>query len=215
LLREIMGRRARRLNERTTVIRYATAGESHGPSLTAILEGIPAGVVLTEAYVNQELARRQYSFGRGERLQYIEKDQAQVSVRCSLGGNLGVAHHVPDRKQRLGKLGKDHVGVGGRQQEKFRLTRPRPGHADLVGVLKFDRKDTRDILERASARETAARTAVGAVCRRLLEEVGSKSIPGWRKLGRGPHTDGFGVEEAFALAEKSPFGARTKRPKKK
>jgi chorismate synthase len=198
------------------VIRYATAGESHGPSLTAILEGIPAGLVLTEAYVNQQLARRQYSFGRGERLQYIEKDQARILSGVRWGETLGSPITFQIENKDWENWEKIMSVSAEDRQEKFRLTRPRPGHADLAGVLKFDRKDTRDILERASARETAARTAVGAVCRRLLEEVGVKIYSWVEEIGTVvARTSDLGVEEAFALAEKSPVRCPDKKAEEK
>lgn len=198
------------------MIRYATAGESHGPSLTAILEGIPAGVPLTESYVNHELGRRQYSFGRGERLQYIEKDQAKFLSGVRWGETLGSPITFQIENKDWENWEKIMSVSAEDQQDKFRLTRPRPGHADLVGVLKFDRKDTRDILERASARETAARTAVGAVCRRLLEEVGIKIYSWVEEIGGvTAKTDGFEAEEAFALAEKSPVRCPDKKAEEK
>lgn len=187
------------------MIRYLTAGESHGPCLTAVLEGVPAGLKITEDYLNQELHRRQYSFGRGERLQYIEKDTVKILSGVRWGETLGspIAFRIENRDwENWEKI----MSVDAADKaEKFRLTRPRPGHADLVGVLKYDRQDTRDILERASARETAARTAVGSVCKRLLEELGI-NIYSWvvEIGGVVAKTDGLSIEESFALAEKSP-----------
>lgn len=187
------------------MIRYLTAGESHGPCLTAVLEGVPAGLKITEDYLNQELHRRQYSFGRGERLQYIEKDTVKILSGVRWGETLGspIAFRIENRDwENWEKI----MSVDAADKaEKFRLTRPRPGHADLVGVLKYDRQDTRDILERASARETAARTAVGSVCKRLLEELGVKIYSWVVEIGGVvAKTDGLSIEESFALAEKSP-----------
>lgn len=186
------------------MIRYLTAGESHGPCLTAVLEGVPAGLKITEDYLNQELHRRQYSFGRGERLQYIEKDTVKILSGVRWGETLGspIAFRIENRDwENWEKI----MSVDAADKaEKFRLTRPRPGHADLVGVLKYDRQDTRDILERASARETAARTAVGSVCKRLLEELGIKIYSWVVEIGGiVAKTDGLSIEESFALAEKS------------
>lgn len=187
------------------MIRYATAGESHGRCLTAILEGVPAGVPVTEDDINHDLTRRQYSFGRGERLQYIEKDRVKILSGVRWGETLGspVTMQVENKDwenwEKIMSLSEED------RAEKFRLVRPRPGHADLAGVLKYDRKDTRDILERASARETAARVAVGAVCKRLLEELGVKVYSYVNAVGeveaRLPKN--ASVEELFALAEKS------------
>lgn len=153
-------------------IRYLTSGESHGRHLTAVLEGIPAGVPITEVEVNEQLARRQHTFGRGERQQYIESDAAQFISGVRHGKTLGSPITMivdnkdwPNWEKIMSVEEKDF-------DEKFALVRPRPGHADLVGAIKFNRRDTRDILERASARETAARTAVGAVCQKFLEQFG-------------------------------------------
>jgi len=198
------------------VIRYLTAGESHGPCLTAILEGVPAGLKITEEYLNKELHRRQYSFGRGERLQYIEKDRVKVLSGIRWGETLGspISFQIENRdwenwEKIMSLLEAD-------RSEKFRLTRPRPGHADLVGVLKFDRKDTRDILERASARETAARTAVGSVCKRLLEELGVQVYSWVVEIGGiEAHVGNLSPEEAFALAENSPVRCPDKKAEEK
>ncbi len=153
-------------------IRYVTSGESHGRHLTAVLEGIPAGVPITEAEVNEQLKRRQHTFGRGERQQYIESDAAKFVSGVRHGRTLGSPITMivdnkdwPNWEKIMSVEEKDF-------DEKFALVRPRPGHADLAGALKFNRYDTRDILERASARETAARTAVGAVCQKFLEQFG-------------------------------------------
>lgn len=153
-------------------IRYLTAGESHGRLLTAILEGLPAGIPITEEEINGELTRRQHTFGRGERQQYIEKDQVQFVSGIRHGQTIGspitltVQNRDWDNWQKIMSIAEKD------KDDKFALVRPRPGHADLVGVLKFNRTDTRDILERASARETAVRTAVGAVCRKFLSLFG-------------------------------------------
>lgn len=152
------------------MMRFVTGGESHGPRLTAILEGIPAGLPLTVDDINRELQRRQGRFGRGERMQSIERDQVMIlgGVRWgeTLGSPIVLSIENKDWAHSQKFMGVDAAGV----DEQLRLLRPRPGHADLAGVLKYDRRDTRDILERASARETAARVAVGAVCKRLLAE---------------------------------------------
>ncbi len=198
------------------MIRYLTAGESHGKCLTAIVEGVPAGVRVTEDYVNKELSRRQYSFGRGERLQYIEKDKAVILSGVRWGETLGspVTLQIENKDwenwEKIMSLSEED------RSEKFRLVRPRPGHADLVGVLKYDRKDTRDILERASARETAARTAAASICKRLLEELGVKIYSWVVEIGGiGAETEGLSPEEAFALAEKSPVRCPDKKAEEK
>lgn len=153
-------------------IRYLTAGESHGRVLTAILEGIPAGVPITEKEVNVELTRRQHTFGRGERQQYIENDAVQFLSGVRFGQTLGSPITLAVQNKDWENWEKIMSIEEKDFEEKYALVRPRPGHADLAGVIKFNRRDTRDILERASARETAVRTAVGAVCRKYLSLFG-------------------------------------------
>ncbi|MRG94576.1 chorismate synthase [Polyangium spumosum] len=151
-------------------LRWMTAGESHGPSLTAIVEGIPAGLPLLSEDINHDLARRQRGYGRGGRMK-IETDRAELTggVRGgeTLGGPIALRINNSDHANWQGRMGPDPFPA-----PPEALTRPRPGHADLAGGLKYDRKDLRDILERASARETASRVAVGAVCRKLLSLLG-------------------------------------------
>ncbi|MFH0790364.1 MAG: chorismate synthase [Candidatus Omnitrophota bacterium] len=139
------------------MLRYLTAGESHGRALTAILEGIPAGLRIDPRKINHELERRQQGFGRGRRMQ-IEKDRAQVLSGLRKGVTLGspISLLIENKDFSIEKLPS--------------LICPRPGHADLSGALKYGFKDIRDVLERASARETAARVAVGAVCKIFLDE---------------------------------------------
>jgi chorismate synthase len=151
-------------------LRFFTAGESHGPRLTVILEGVPAGLALLAANIDEDLARRQRGYGRGARMK-IESDRCEIVGGVRGGQSLGspIALSVENR---------DHANWVGRMdaaplaEPPEPLTRPRPGHADLAGGIKYDRHDLRDILERASARETAARTAAGAVARVLLRAVG-------------------------------------------
>ncbi|NUO52615.1 MAG: chorismate synthase [Polyangiaceae bacterium] len=151
-------------------LRWLTAGESHGPELVAILEGIPAGLALLAESVDSDLARRQRGYGRGGRMK-IETDRVIFAAGLRGGETLGspIAMRI---------VNKDHeswlarMPAGPFPSPPEPLTRPRPGHADLAGGLKYDRHDLRDVLERASARETAARVAVGAVSRALLAAVG-------------------------------------------
>jgi len=151
-------------------LRWYTAGESHGPKLTAYLEGIPAGLPLLTADVDDHLARRQRGYGRGGRMK-IETDRVEfvAGVRdgATLGSPICMIVNNRDHDNWL-----DRMAPGPLPQAPEPLTRPRPGHADLAGGLKYNRHDLRDILERASARETAARTAAGAVARKLLGAVG-------------------------------------------
>ena len=155
------------------MIRFTTAGESHGKVLTAILEGIPAGLPLVAEDVNSQLKRRMAGYGRGARMK-LEADAVEflAGVRAgeTLGSPIGMLVENRDWENWSDIMSAEpDVAAGLRKRH---LTRPRPGHADLVGVLKYGRRDARDILERASARETAARVACGAVCRRLLAEFG-------------------------------------------
>jgi chorismate synthase len=158
-----------------STLRFTTAGESHGPALVSILEGMPAGVPLLADDVNVELARRQTGYGRGRRMQ-IERDEIEWLSGVRGGQTLGspIAMLI---KNRDWTQWQEIMDPAPRPEDaaslrKRAVTRPRPGHADLTGVLKYDREDARDILERASARETTARVAAAAVCRRLLREFG-------------------------------------------
>ena len=155
-------------------LRFTTAGESHGPALVAVLEGMPAGLPLLAEQVDADLARRQQGYGRGRRMQ-IETDRVEFlsGVRAgeTLGGPIAMLVRNADWKNWVDVM--DPAPREGDPDPRRRaLTRVRPGHADLTGVLKYDRADARDILERASARETTMRVAAGAVCRRLLAELG-------------------------------------------
>jgi chorismate synthase len=154
-------------------IRFTTAGESHGKALTAVLEGVPAGLELSREDVNRELKRRMLGHGRGARMK-IESDEIEFLSGVRAGETLGspIAMLIRNRDWDNWADVMDpeaHEGGGPRRR---RLSRPRPGHADLVGVMKYDRTDARDVLERASARETAARVACGAVLRKLLARFG-------------------------------------------
>jgi chorismate synthase len=158
------------------MLRFTTAGESHGQALVAILEGMPAGVPLLAADIDAELARRQQGYGRGRRMQ-IERDAAQLLSGVRAGETLGspIAMLIPNRDWTSWQEIMDPAPREGETHGSLRhraVTRVRPGHADLTGMLKYDRSDARDILERASARETTARVAAGAIARRLLTELG-------------------------------------------
>ena len=152
-------------------IRFTTAGESHGRALVAIVEGVPAGLPLAAEDINHDLKRRMQGHGRGARMK-IESDEAQILSGVRAGETIGspIALLIENRDWANWE---DVMSPGATGDEpRRRLVRPRPGHADLAGVLKYDRSDARDILERASARETAARVAAGAVCRVLLTSLG-------------------------------------------
>lgn len=152
------------------VFRFLTAGESHGKGLVVIIEGVPAGLALDEEYIARDLARRQRGYGRGAR-QQIEQDRAEIMSGVRHGLTMGSPISLLIRN-RDWENWKREMSVSAVDQEIEPLTRLRPGHADLAGAVKYGLDDVRPILERASARETAGRVAVGAVARRLLEESG-------------------------------------------
>jgi len=153
------------------MLRFTTAGESHGPALVSILEGMVAGLTLVAADVDTQLARRQQGYGRGRRMK-IESDHAEFLSGVRAGETLGspIAMLIQNRDWKNWQEIMDPAPREGDPDRKRAVTRPRPGHVDLSGMLKYDRADARDVLERASARETTARVAAGAICRRFLRE---------------------------------------------
>lgn len=163
------------------MVRYVTAGESHGPALTSIVIGVPAGVPLTAEDIDADLARRQRGWGRGGRMS-IETDHARIlsGVRFSktLGSPVSLLIENTDHANWT-----DRMAVGGERPEGIAETGPRPGHADLSGAMKIGSSDCRDVLERASARETAARVAAGAVAKALLRQVGVDVFSFVRSIG--------------------------------
>jgi len=152
------------------MFRFLTAGESHGKALTAIVEGVPAGLALDEEYIARDLKRRQGGYGRSSRME-IERDRAEIlsGVRHGLAIGSPISLLIWNRDW---DNWQDVMSVSPVKKEVEKITRLRPGHADLAGAIKYGLDDIRPILERASARETAARVAVGAVARRLLQEFG-------------------------------------------
>ncbi len=153
------------------MLRFTTAGESHGPALVSILEGMVAGLPLVAVDVDTQLARRQQGYGRGRRMK-IESDHAEFLSGVRAGETLGspIAMLIQNRDWKNWQEIMDPAPREGDPERKRAVTRPRPGHVDLSGMLKYDRADARDVLERASARETTARVAAGAICRRFLRE---------------------------------------------
>ena len=151
-------------------IKYLTAGESHGKGLLGIIDGLPAGLEINEDFIAHELFRRQQGHGRGGRMK-IEKDHAEIYTGIrhgkSLGSPIGLILPNKDWKNWTEKMSTEPV-----DKKIKKVTLPRPGHADLAGVQKFDSDDIRNILERSSARETAMRVALASICRKLLREVG-------------------------------------------
>ncbi|MEZ4586215.1 MAG: chorismate synthase [Gemmatimonadales bacterium] len=150
---------------------FTTAGESHGKALVAIVEGLPAGLPVSAEWVDRELGRRMQGYGRGARMK-IESDRIEWLSGVRAGETLGSPVAMLIRNRDWENWEDVMAAEAGEGQRRRQVKRPRPGHADLVGVLKYDRTDARDILERASARETAARVAAGALARRLLDELG-------------------------------------------
>ena len=176
------------------MLRFLTAGESHGPSLTAILDGMPAGLSITSEIINKELARRQQGYGSGGRMK-IEKDTVQILGGVMAGETTGAPIALLVQND-------DHIKWKGKAVEP--MTAPRPGHADLTGAVKYGYKDLRPALERASARETTMRVAAGAVCKHFLAQFGI--LVGGYVASIGEVSADFGdmpYEERFTRAEES------------
>ncbi len=150
------------------MLRFLTAGESHGPSLSVIIEGLPAGLPITAEEIGDELARRRLGYGRGPRMRF-ERDEIRITGGVRHGRTLGSPVAIEILNTEWPKWEKEMSAAPGQPSEK--LTAPRPGHADLVGMQKYGFDDARDVLERASARETTARVAAGALAKALLREL--------------------------------------------
>ncbi len=150
------------------MLRFLTAGESHGPGLATIVEGLPAGLAVSSEGIADELARRRLGYGRGRRMG-LEKDELEILGGVRFGKTLGSPVAVIIRNTEWLKWEQEMSAGPG--ESKRPLTKPRPGHADLAGMVKYDTRDARDILERASARETAARTVVGYLAKQLLMAI--------------------------------------------
>ncbi|MFJ8065140.1 chorismate synthase [Psychrobacillus sp. NPDC096426] len=168
-------------------MRYLTAGESHGPQLTAIIEGLPAQLEITSDQINKELKRRQGGHGRGRRMQ-IEKDTVAITAGVRHGKSLGspvcLVVNNDDWKHWTNIMGIEPLSEEIDPDDiKRQITRPRPGHADLVGGMKYGHRDLRNVLERSSARETTVRVAVGAVAKQLLGELGISIVAHVTKIG--------------------------------
>ncbi len=189
------------------MLRYLTAGKSHGPALTAILEGMPSQVPVRAEDVNADLARRMLGYGRGGRMK-IEKDEVAIlgGLRHgkTLGSPISLLIHNRDWTNWQNTMSPGPVPPGD-SIERGALTRPRPGHADLAGGIKYGHQDLRNVLERASARETAARVAVGAICKCLLREFQIRVIGHVVQMGGvSASTVGMSVDEIAEAAELSP-----------
>ena len=164
--------------------RFVSAGESHGPQLTVIVTGMPAGVRLDRERINRDLARRQHGYGRGGRMK-IEHDEADVVGGVRGGETLGapVAIVIRNRDFENWRGAMDPWSLDDAEAAKRRVHAPRPGHVDLAGGMKYDRRDLRDVLERASARETASRVAAGAIAKELLRAFGVEIRSGVVSVG--------------------------------
>lgn len=192
-------------------LRFLTAGESHGPALTVVVEGMPAGVPVGRDAIDRDLGRRMGGYGRGGRMR-IESDRVEITGGVRFGRTIGapVALSIPNLdhanwRQAMAVDGPPRAG-----EEARSVTRPRPGHADLAGALKYGTHDARDVLERASARETAARVAAGAVARALLREAGIEVTSRTFAVGSVRDSDPAGGEDALferllALPDDAPF----------
>ena len=196
-------------------IKFLTAGESHGQGLLGIIEGIPSGLQINEEYINFHLSRRQKGFGRGGRMK-IEKDEAILysGVRSSLtlGSPIGIIIKNLDWKN-----WKDIMNVNNVHTKIKKITLPRPGHADLAGVLKHGFNDIRNVIERSSARETTMRVALGAICRKLLEEcninIGSYVTAIYDQKDENSYD--CNVKMINKIADKSPVRSLDKKIEKK
>jgi chorismate synthase len=164
------------------MLRWLNAGESHGPSLAAIVEGLPAGLVLDLAAIDRQLWRRQQGHGRGRRMQ-IESDRVQIVSGLRFSRTLGTPLTILIENKDFTHWQDRMSPAGDPPQDLARVTRPRPGHADLAGVLKYDLSDARDALERASARSTATVVAAGAVARQVLEYFGVRIVSHIVRIG--------------------------------
>ena len=193
-------------------MRYFTAGESHGPQLTAIIEGLPAQMPLTAEMINNELKRRQGGHGRGRRMQ-IEKDQVLITsgVRhgLTLGSPVTLTVVNDDWKHWTNIMGIEPLAEDVKPEDiKRQITRPRPGHADLVGGMKYGHRDLRNVLERSSARETTMRVAIGAVAKQFLRQLDIQTVAHVTEIG-GVTTDpaaydGLEMDDLRKIIENDP-----------
>ncbi len=187
-------------------MRYLTAGETHGPQLTAIIEGLPSNMKIDFDELNYQLHRRQLGYGRGRRMQ-IEKDTAKIVGGVRHGRTTGapVAIVVENKDWENWSHVMNVEPVVGSEEELRRVHRPRPGHADLNGGLKYQLKDLRNVLERSSARETAVRVAVGAIARQFLAEFGIKIAGQVLRIGEiEAKRHDLPIDEIIRITEESP-----------
>lgn len=189
-------------------MRYLTAGESHGPQLTTIIEGVPSQLELLAEKINEDLRRRQGGHGRGRRMQ-IEKDEVKIlsGVRHgkTTGAPIALVVENNDWKHWTKIMGAEPISEEDEQEMKRVLTRPRPGHADLNGAIKYGHRDMRNVLERSSARETTVRVAAGAVAKQILNTLGIKVASHVLEIGgvKAEKTEYESIEDLQARAEAS------------
>jgi chorismate synthase len=189
------------------MLRFLTAGESHGEALVGILEGFPKGVSISRGLIDKELSRRQSGFGRGKRMS-IEKDKILILSGLRAGISLGspIAFVIKNKDKTIDAFSQDGLKS---------LTVPRPGHADLAGFLKYHDKDIRNILERASARETASRVALGSICKQFLSEFKIEVLSHIVSIGSiGIDKRGLSIREIKAKSKNSRLGCIDKKKEK-
>ena len=188
---------------------FVSAGESHGPSLTVIVTGMPAGVRLDRERINRDLARRQHGYGRGGRMK-IEQDEVEITGGVRGGETIGspIAISIRNRDFENWRGAMDPWELDEKETHKRRVHAPRPGHVDLIGGMKYDRRDLRDVLERASARETASRVAAGAIAKELLRNFDIDIRSGVVSVGAAGDPEYSPTwEELLAVSDDSPLRA--------
>lgn len=185
------------------MLKFLTAGESHGRCLVGILEGIPSGLTIFENDINKELSRRQKGFGRGRRME-IEEDRVEILSGIRWGKTIGSPIALMIQNRDWSNWEKAMSVSPDFKESSPPVTRPRPGHADLSGAIKYGHKDMRDVLERSSARETAMRVALGAIAKKLLSEFDIKIISHVIEIGGvKANSKGLSLEEIETQAEAS------------
>ncbi|REH79023.1 chorismate synthase [Staphylococcus felis] len=187
-------------------MRFLTAGESHGPQLTVIIEGLPANMKIDIAQLNQEMFKRQGGYGRGRRMQ-IEKDTVEIvsGVRhgVTLGSPVTIVIKNDDFTHWRNIMGASPISDEEKSSMKRVITKPRPGHADLIGGMKYNHKDLRNVLERSSARETAARVAVGAVCKQLLQKLDIQVLSRVVSIGNIKDENNYDIQTIYDHADQN------------
>ena len=194
-------------------INFLTAGESHGKGLLGIIEGLPAGLNISEDYINLHLSRRQLGFGRGARMK-IEKDQAEIYCGVRLGYTIGAPIGLII-KNLDAKNWEDIMPISGDSSEPEKITLPRPGHADLAGIMKYNFDDIRNVIERSSARETTMRVGLGSICRKLLEDCGIQVASYVTQIHNIKDSSDFNeIKNINKIADQSPIRTLNKKAEK-